>query len=181
MTDEATRQENTDAVSLASDIVAAYVSNNPVPRVELPALIADIHAAIARLRTGTAQEPETKLIPAVSVKKSVTSDHIVCLEDGKKFKSLKRHLATHHGVTPDQYRQRWNLPRDYPMVAPAYAAARSSLAKSMGLGRKRVEQVPAVAEEKPKRTRAPRPAAASATKASAAKSAAKPTRRKTGV
>lgn len=183
MTDEATRQENTDAVSLASDIVAAYVSNNPVPRAELPALIADIHAAIARLRTGTAQEPETKLIPAVSVKKSVTSDHIACLEDGKKFKSLKRHLATHHGVTPDQYRQRWNLPRDYPMVAPAYAAARSSLAKSMGLGRKRVEQapVPAVAEEKPKRTRAPRPAAASATKASAAKSAAKPTRRKTGV
>lgn len=179
MTDETTRQENTDAVSLASDIVAAYVSNNSVPRAELPALIADIHGAIARLRTGTLQEPETKLIPAVSIKKSVTPDYIVCLEDGKKFKSLKRHLSTHYNLSPDEYRQRWNLPRDYPMVAPAYAAARSSLAKSMGLGRKRAAQapVPAAVEEKPKRTRAPR-AAASATKTSAAKIATKPTRKR---
>ena len=180
MTDEATRQDNTDAVSLASDIVAAYVSNNSVPWAELPALIADIHAAIARLRTGTAQEPETKLIPAVSIKKSVTPDYIVCLEDGKKFKSLKRHLSTHYNLSPDEYRQKWNLPRDYPMVAPAYAAARSSLAKSMGLGRKRAAAVPVlmVAEEKAKRARAPQAAAASAAKAPAAKSAAKPTRRK---
>ncbi len=173
-------ENDTNAVTLASDIVAAYVSNNPVPRAELPALIADIHAAVARLRTGTAQEPETKLIPAVSIKKSVTPDYIVCLEDGKKFKSLKRHLSTHYNLSPGEYRQKWNLPRDYPMVAPAYAAARSSLAKSMGLGRKRVEQapVPAVAEEKPRRIRAPRAVAASTTKASAAKSAAKPMRRK---
>lgn len=176
MTEQAAVQYNTDAVSLASDIVVAYVSNNSVPRAELPALIADIHGAIARLRTGTLQEPETKLIPAVSIKKSVTPDYIVCLEDGKKFKSLKRHLSTHYNLSPDEYRQKWNLPRDYPMVAPAYAAARSSLAKSMGLGRKRVEQAPAraVAEEKPKRTRAPRTVAASATRTSAAK----PTRRK---
>lgn len=180
MTDETTSQDNTDAVSLASDIVAAYVSKNSVPRAELPALIADIHAAIARLRTGTLQEPETNLIPAVSIKKSVTPDYIVCLEDGKKFKSLKRHLSTHYNLSPDEYRQRWNLPRDYPMVAPTYAAARSSLAKSMGLGRKRAARapVPAAVEEKPKRTRAPRAAAASATKAAAAKSAAKSTRRK---
>lgn len=169
---------DTDVVALASDIVAAYVANNSVPRTELPPLIADIHAAIERLRKGVAQEPEVKPTPAVPVRKSVTPDHIVCLDDGKKFKSLKRHLATHHGMTPDEYRQKWNLPRDYPMVAPAYAAARSSLAKSMGLGRKRVEQVPTVAEEKPKRTRAPQAAAASATKAPAAKPAAKSTQRK---
>jgi predicted transcriptional regulator len=173
-------ENDTDAVALASDIVAAYVANNPVPRAELPALIADIYAAIDRLRKGVAQEPEVKLTPAVPVKKSVTPDYIICLDDGKKFKSLKRHLATHHGMTPDEYRRKWNLPRDYPMVAPAYAAARSSLAKSMGLGRKRVEQalVRAVAEEKPKHARAPRAAVASATTAPAAKSATKPRRKK---
>lgn len=180
MTDEATRQGDADTVALASDIVVAYVSNNAVPRAELASLIADVHAAIDRLRTGAVQEPEVKLIPAVPVKKSLTSDYIVCLEDGKKFKSLKRHLSTHYNLSPDEYRQKWSLPRDYPMVAPAYAAARSSLAKSMGLGRKRAAQasVPEVAEEKPKRTRAPRAAAAVATKAPAAKSTAKPARRK---
>jgi predicted transcriptional regulator len=153
MAEQAVTQDNTDAVSLASEIVVAYVSNNPVPRTELPALIADVHAAIERLRSSAIKESEVKLTPAVPVKRSVSSDHIVCLEDGKAFKSLKRHLATRHGLTPDEYRLKWNLPRDYPMVAPAYAEARSSLAKSMGLGRKRAAPASTapVVEEKPKR------------------------------
>src|SRR3954464_11327695 len=139
-------------IGLAADIVSAYVSNNSLPTSELPALLNAVHTALAATAKGQIQEPTPALVPAVSIKKSMTPDHIVCLDDGKKFKSLKRHLATHHGMTPDEYRQKWNLPRDYPMVAPAYAAARSLLAKSMGLGRKRVEQVRTVAE-KPKRTR----------------------------
>lgn len=162
MTEQVASQNNIDIVSLASDIVVAYVSNNPVPRADLPALIADVHAAIERLRLGAGQEPEAKQSPAVSVKKSVTPEHIVCLEDGKAFKSLKRHLATHHGMTPDEYRAKWNLPRNYPMVAPAYAEARSTLARSMGLGRKRAAEA-AASEEKPKRARTPRKAAAAAT------------------
>ena len=136
MTDENTKPE-ADLIELTTDIVAAYVSNNPVPSSELPRLIADIHAAIAAVAGGAApQQAEEKPVPAISVRKSVTPDFLICLEDGKKFKSLKRHLATHHGLTPDQYRQKWNLPADYPMVAPSYSAARSALAKSMGLGRK---------------------------------------------
>lgn len=179
MTDETTRNDNSDAVALASDIVVAYVSNNSVPRAELPALIADIHAAIERLRAGATPVPGETRAPAVPIKKSVTTDYIVCLEDGKKFKSLRRHLSTHYNLSPDEYRQKWSLPRDYPMVAPAYAAARSSLAKSMGLGRKRAPQAPTpVVAEKPKRASTPR-AAATTKKAPAAKSAAKPARRKT--
>lgn len=136
MTDENPKPE-TDLIALTTDLVAAYVSNNPVPAGELPRLITDIHAAIADAAAGAVpQQPEEKLVPAVSVRKSVTPDFLICLEDGKKFKSLKRHLATHYGLTPDQYRQKWNLPADYPMVAPSYSAARSALAKSMGLGRK---------------------------------------------
>lgn len=178
MTEQAQALDNTDTVSLASEIVVAYVSNNPVPRTDLAALIADVHAAIERLRAGVAPEQE-KLPPAVPVRKSVTPDHIVCLEDGRKFKSLKRHLLTHHGLTPDEYRQKWNLPRDYPIVAPAYAESRSSLAKSMGLGRKRAEQAPepAAVAEKPKRARAPRKAAAAASEP-AAEAVKKPSRRK---
>jgi predicted transcriptional regulator len=178
MTDEAIRNDSSDAVALASDIVVAYVSNNSVPRGELPALIADIHAAIERLRTGATPVPDETRSPAVPIKKSVTADYIVCLEDGKKFKSLKRHLSTHYNLSPDEYRQKWNLPRDYPMVAPAYAAARSSLAKTMGLGRKRAAQAPAPVAEKSKRSSTPRAATATAKKAPAAKSASKPTRRK---
>ncbi|MBX3576097.1 MAG: MucR family transcriptional regulator [Rhizobiaceae bacterium] len=160
MTDEATHNDSSDAVALASDIVVAYVSNNSVPRAELPALIADIHAAIQRLRTGATPVPDETRSPAVPIKKSVTAEYIVCLEDGKKFKSLKRHLSTHYNLSPDEYRQKWSLPRDYPMVAPAYAAARSSLAKSMGLGRKRAAQAPApVVAEKSKSSSTPRTAA----------------------
>ena len=123
-------------IELTADVVAAYVSNNPVPVSELPNLIADIHAALGRVGGATEQAPVDKQKPAVNPKRSVHDDYIVCLEDGKKFKSLKRHLMTHYNLTPDQYREKWNLDSSYPMVAPSYAAARSQLAKKMGLGRK---------------------------------------------
>jgi len=126
-------------IELTADVVAAYVSNNPVPASELPNLIADIHAALGRVGGNVSPEPQPvdKQKPAVNPKKSVHDDYIVCLEDGKKFKSLKRHLMTHYGLTPEQYREKWGLDANYPMVAPSYAAARSQLAKKMGLGRKR--------------------------------------------
>ncbi|MGN6471496.1 MAG: MucR family transcriptional regulator [Rhizobiaceae bacterium] len=123
-------------IELTADVVAAYVSNNPVPVSELPNLIADIHAALGRVGSAVEQTPVDKQKPAVNPKRSVHDDYIVCLEDGKKFKSLKRHLMTHYNLTPDQYREKWNLDTSYPMVAPNYAAARSQLAKKMGLGRK---------------------------------------------
>jgi predicted transcriptional regulator len=123
-------------IELTADVVAAYVSNNPVPVSELPNLIADIHAALGRVGGTSEQAPVDKQKPAVNPKRSVHDDYIVCLEDGKKFKSLKRHLMTHYNLTPDQYREKWNLDSGYPMVAPNYAAARSQLAKKMGLGRK---------------------------------------------
>lgn len=139
-----------ELVELTADLVSAYVSNNPVPVSDLPALVAQVHQSLKSLAGAVEEAPQQeKLAPAVPVRKSVTPDHIVCLEDGKKFKSLKRHLATHHGMTPEEYRAKWNLPADYPMVAPAYAAARSQLAKEMGLGRKKQEEAPAPA----KRTR----------------------------
>jgi predicted transcriptional regulator len=131
-------QNKSDAlIELTADVVAAYVSNNPVPAAELPGLIADIHAALGRVGGAAEQAPVEKQKPAVNPKRSVHDDYIVCLEDGKKFKSLKRHLMTHYGMTPDQYREKWSLDSSYPMVAPNYAAARSQLAKKMGLGRKR--------------------------------------------
>jgi len=124
-------------IELTAEVVAAYVSNNPVQVGDLPNLIADVHAALSRV--GTSAEPVQldKPKPAINPKKSVHDDYIICLEDGKKFKSLKRHLMTHYGMSPDQYREKWGLDPSYPMVAPNYAAARSQLAKEMGLGRKR--------------------------------------------
>jgi predicted transcriptional regulator len=124
-------------IELTADVVAAYVSNNPVPTGELSTLIADVHSALGKVENAakTAQSERPK--PAVNPKKSVQDDYIVCLEDGKKFKSLKRHLMSHYGLTPEQYREKWGLEATYPMVAPNYAAARSKLAKKMGLGRKR--------------------------------------------
>ena len=125
-------------IELTAEVVAAYVSNNPVQVVDLPNLITDVHAALARVGGSTpAPAPVEKQKPAVNPKRSVFDDYIVCLEDGKKFKSLKRHLMTHYSLTPEEYREKWGLDANYPMVAPNYAAARSQLAKKMGLGRKR--------------------------------------------
>ena len=132
--------ENTSGgtfIKLTADIVSAYVSNNSVPSSDLPALIGQVHSALTRVSSGQGESPAEPPKPAVSIKKSITADHIVCLEDGKKFKSLKRHLRTQYNMTPEQYREKWGLPADYPMVAPNYAAARSHLAKQMGLGQQR--------------------------------------------
>lgn len=126
----------TELLELTADIVAAYVSNNPLPVSELGRVIADTYTAISKLQAAPALPQEEKRAPAVPIKKSVTPDFIICLEDGKQFKSLKRHIGTHYNLTPDEYRAKWGLPADYPMVAPNYAAARSQLAKAIGLGRK---------------------------------------------
>jgi len=123
-------------VTLTADIVAAHVSNNSVAVSDLPTLIQNVHGALAGLGRAVA-EPEVKQEPAVSIRASVKPDYIVCLEDGKKLKMLKRHLMTHYQMTPEQYRAKWNLPADYPMVAPNYAEQRRSLAKKIGLGTKR--------------------------------------------
>jgi len=124
-------------VQLTANIVSAYVSNNTVASAEIPNLIAQVFSALMRISSGQTAPPAEPLKPAVAVKRSVTPEYIVCLEDGKKFKSLKRHLRTQYGITPEQYREKWGLPPDYPMVAPNYAAARSQLAKQMGLGQQR--------------------------------------------
>ena len=117
-----------------AEIVAAYVSNNSIPAADLAALIASVHATLKKLGPGaTSPEPEV-LVPKVSIRKSINPDYLICLDDGKKFKSLKRHLAS-LGMTPDQYRSKWGLPESYPMVAPNYAATRSALAKKIGLGK----------------------------------------------
>jgi predicted transcriptional regulator len=131
------RSGNGDLIDLAADIVSAYVSNNSLPVAELPALIADVHRALNNTKKGLQESEPEPLKPAVNPKKSVFPDYIVCLEDGKKFKSLKRHLRTHYDLSPEDYREKWGLPADYPMVAPNYAAARSALAKKMGLGQQR--------------------------------------------
>nr|WP_205790148.1 MucR family transcriptional regulator [Microvirga makkahensis] len=133
-----------------ADVVSAYVSNNSVPAADLPSLLHSVYSALKKTVQGLPQEPQVELTPAVSIKKSVTPDCIICLEDGKEFKSLKRHLRTTYDMTPQQYRAKWNLPADYPMVAPNYAKARSELAKTMGLGQQRRKgsaQVKAAAEE----------------------------------
>jgi Predicted transcriptional regulator len=136
-------------IELAADIVSAYVSNNSVPATDLPLLLNSVHSALTKTAQGIAEAPQSALTPAVPVKKSITPDFIICLEDGKKFKSLKRHLRTTYNMTPEQYRAKWDLPRDYPMVAPNYAKARSELAKTMGLGqqrRKAEDEKPAAAK-----------------------------------
>ncbi len=125
-------------MGLTAEVVAAYVSNNSVPAADLASLISNVHAALGNM--GGPVEPAPvleKQKPAVNPKRSVHEEYIICLEDGKKFKSLKRHLMTHYKLTPDQYREKWELDPTYPMVAPAYAAARSILARKIGLGRKR--------------------------------------------
>lgn len=123
-------------VAMAADIVSAYVGHNSVPTSELPAVIASVYASLTKLGAEPEAPPAEPLVPAVPIRKSVTPEAIICLEDGKKFKSLKRHISSKYGLTPEQYRTKWGLPIDYPMTAPNYAEARSALAKSMGLGRK---------------------------------------------
>jgi predicted transcriptional regulator len=146
MTDETVHAEN---IELAAGIVSAFVSNNSVPASELPALIQAVHASLGKIVNAGKSEPVVEAKPpAVPVKKSVTQDFIICLEDGKRFKSLKRHLRTAYNMSPEEYRAKWNLARDYPMVAPAYATARSALAKKMGLGQKRRDE-PVVKSSEP--------------------------------
>jgi predicted transcriptional regulator len=125
---------NTNFIELTATIVSAFLRNNPVPASEIPALISQVHSALLRVSASKGSAAGEPLKPAISVKKSVTPEYLVCLEDGKKFKSLKRHLRTQYNMTPEKYREKWSLPPDYPMVAPNYAAARSRLAKDMGLG-----------------------------------------------
>ena len=132
---------NETLITLTSDIVAAHVSNNSVSAEELSTLISSVYEALAGLGA-PAPEPEAAPEPAVSIRSSVKNDSIVCLEDGKKLKMLKRHLMTHYNMTPAQYRTRWSLPADYPMVAPAYAERRRELAKKIGLGRKPGTKMP---------------------------------------
>ncbi len=131
--------ENTDAslIEMTVEIVAAYVAGNELPSSELPGLISTVYASLKNTHGGAPAVESKELVPAVPAKKSVFPDHIVCLEDGKKFKSLKRHLRSSYDMSPDEYRTKWGLPADYPMVAPNYAAARSELAKKIGLGRGR--------------------------------------------
>lgn len=136
-------QEKGNLLELTADIVAAYVGNNTVAQSDLPKLIANIYQSLAAAPEGGAENKPAEameLKPAVPVRKSITPDYIICLEDGKKFKSLKRHLRTHYDLSPEQYREKWGLPADYPMVAPSYAEARSSLAKKIGLGQNRAER-----------------------------------------
>lgn len=122
-------------IDRVADIVAAYVGHNTVAHTEIAELISTVHGALVSL--GNSEQPEEPLKPAVPIRRSVTPSHIICLEDGKKFRSLKRHLRAQYDLSPEEYRQKWGLPRDYPMVAPEYAAERSRLAKQLGLGQKR--------------------------------------------
>jgi predicted transcriptional regulator len=130
-------EQNADYIELAADIVSAYVSNNAIAPAELPALIRDVHNALVGINAPVAVAAPEPPKPAVNARRSVHDDYIICLEDGKKYKSLKRHLRTQYNMTPEQYREKWSLPADYPMVAPNYAKARSALAKEMGLGQTR--------------------------------------------
>jgi len=162
-----------ELISLTADIVSAHVSNNKVTPTDLTGLISSIHGALAQL--GQPAEPEApKQEPAVSIRASVKHDYIVCLEDGKKLKMLKRYLRTNFNMTPEEYRQKWGLPRDYPMVAPAYADTRKELAKKIGLGRKPAA-APAPAAKSVSKPKAPaKPRAAAAPKAAPADAEPKP-------
>ncbi|MFI0846594.1 MucR family transcriptional regulator [Mesorhizobium sp. IMUNJ 23232] len=147
--------EHTSRLELTASIVSAYVSKNSVPMANLADLVTSVHASLGKL-TGKVEPEPVPLVPAVPVKKSITPEYIISLEDGRKFKSLKRHLSTQYGMSPEQYRAKWGLPTDYPMVAPNYAATRSALAKTMGLGRKgepEEEAAPVVEKPAPRRKR----------------------------
>jgi predicted transcriptional regulator len=145
------KSDSSDPIGLAAEIVSAFVAHNSLPRVELPALIQSVHAALTKTASGAVTPGTAELaapVAAVTVRKSVTPDYLICLDDGRKFKSLRRHLAG-LGMTPEQYRAKWKLPNDYPMVAPNYAAQRSELAKKIGLGQLRKSG--GAAKRKPRR------------------------------
>ena len=127
-------ENKSEIIEMTTDIVSAYVANNSINAADLPGLIQNVHRALAQVNTGEDTTPPVPQEPAVSVRKSITPDYLICLEDGRKFKSLKRHLRTKYNMSPEEYRAKWGLPKDYPMVAPNYAKARSDLAKQMGLG-----------------------------------------------
>lgn len=129
-------QNRKDILEMAADIVSAYVGSNVIPGQDLPQLISNVYSSLASANGSTVEPPKVELIPAVPIKKSVMPDYIICLEDGKRFKSLRRHIMSKYGLTPEAYRAKWGLPPDYPMVAPNYAKARSDLAKRSGLGKK---------------------------------------------
>ena len=129
--------EQTELVHLAADVVAAYVSHNTVGAAELPHIISEVYDALNTAAVKASTPPQEEFKPAVSIKKSIQPDYLICLEDGQKFKSLKRHLKTHYDMSPEEYREKWALPHDYPMVAPNYSEKRRSLAKKMKLGHKR--------------------------------------------
>ena len=167
---EQTTTEASDLISMTADVVAAYVAQNTLPSSELPALIQQIHSTLQQVATGAQQPAEQPLNPAVPIKKSVTRDYIICLEDGKRFKSLKRHLRSSFDLSPEEYRKKWGLPYDYPMVAPNYAQTRSELAKSMGLGNLRQKAKQAAAST-------PRMARKSAAKAGKATATKRPARK----
>ena len=136
MEEQQARPSKLDMIVLSADIASSFVSKNKLPPADISVLIRDIHAALSSLGEGKSDTKPENLVPAVPIKNSVKPDYIVCLEDGKKFKSLKRHLRTSFDMTPDEYRAKWGLPADYPMVAPNYAALRSQFAKDNGLGRR---------------------------------------------
>lgn len=129
--------DNTFLLEITAELVSAYVSNNPISPADLPALMKEVHSTFASVSPNPPEPVAEKPKPAVPIRKSLAHDYIICLEDGKQFKSLKRHLKSHYNLSPEQYREKWGLPADYPMVAPAYAEKRSQLAKRMGLGQKR--------------------------------------------
>jgi len=129
-------QDKADLVAMTAEIVSAYVGNNAVDVTDVPALIETVFGALNTVEQAGSADVSLAAEPAVSVSQSITPDYLICLEDGKRFKSLKRHLRTHYNLSPEEYRRKWSLPPDYPMVAPNYAAARSKLAKKMGLGQK---------------------------------------------
>src|ERR1700733_913793 len=132
--DNMNMDDKSEIIEMTADIVSAYVGNNSVSASELPSLIQSVHPALAGVPNGAEAVEATRKEPTVPVRRSITPDHLVCLEDGRKFKSLKRHLRTKYNMSPEEYRAKWSLPKDYPMVAPNYAKARSELAKQMGLG-----------------------------------------------
>jgi len=161
---EHTGAEKGGLVGMTADVVAAYVAQNTLPSTELPGLIQQIHATLQQVANGTQYNLDQPLSPAVAVKKSVTKDYIICLEDGKRFKSLKRHLRSSFNLSPEEYRKKWGLPYDYPMVAPNYAQTRSELAKNMGLGNLRQKAKLAASSTRGARRAAPKRAAKSARK-----------------